>query len=89
MRKQLIATKAFSYAGKALKPGAEFTAGDSDARLLVAIKKARYQTRVMAADTDYATKAMQAPAPVVKSPAATSQTLRTPERAKHVQRGTE
>lgn len=61
MRKQLVTLKPFSYAGRALKAGTDFEAGGRDARLLVAIGKARYQTRVMTAG--------DAPAPTAKTPA--------------------
>jgi len=53
MRRELIADKSFSYAGKRLTPGSEFSAQENDARLLVAIKNAHYKTRVM---TNYQTK---------------------------------
>jgi hypothetical protein len=36
----LIATKSFRYAGRALQPGSSFRARNRDGRILVAIKKA-------------------------------------------------
>jgi hypothetical protein len=41
----LIATKSFRYAGKALQPGTSFQARNRDGRLLVAIKKAKLGKR--------------------------------------------
>lgn len=55
MRKELIAVKAFPYAGRRLRAEEAFSASESDARVLVAIGKARYKTRAMRAD-DYVTK---------------------------------
>lgn len=47
MRKELTAVKAFPYAGRRLRAGDEFEARESDARLLIAIGKARYRTRAV------------------------------------------
>ena len=41
MRKRLIATKDLSYATRALKAGDPFTASHSDARVLIALGRAR------------------------------------------------
>lgn len=41
---EMQALKRFSYAGKALVAGAGFTASQQDARLLCAVKLARYAT---------------------------------------------
>lgn len=59
MKRDLIAVKSFPYAGKRLRAGAEFSAGESDARLLVAIGHAKYNTRVMTADVSYQTKVIR------------------------------
>lgn len=67
MKTQLIATKAFSYGGRALKPGGEFEAQGRDARLLVAIGKAAYQTRVMVAAPPPAPPPAPAPAAAAES----------------------
>lgn len=47
----LKALGAFPYARRNLRAGQSFEASESDARLLVTIGKARYETRVMAAQT--------------------------------------
>jgi len=78
MKTQLIATKSFSYGGRALKPGALFEAKGSDARLLVAIGRAAYQTRVMTAAPPPAPAPAPQAAPVArKTPAAKSAPRKT------------
>lgn len=42
MAKDMIATKAFTYATRRLQPGEPFSASDRDGRLLFAAKKAKY-----------------------------------------------
>lgn len=49
MRQKLTVIKPFSYAGRSMRAGADFEATGRDARILVAIGKASYQTRVMTA----------------------------------------
>lgn len=60
MSKELTAIKSFSYGGRRLVAGQPFDARDADARLLVAIRKARYRTRDAVAKVDYSTRDMSA-----------------------------
>lgn len=53
---QLVAKKAFSYAHRAMQPSDIFTASRQDAQVLVALRRATYQTADMVA------------APVVEAP---------------------
>lgn len=74
MKTQLIAIKSFSYAGRALAAGREFEAKGRDARLLVAIGKASYLTRVLVAEPPAPPPALAAApsaAPEVVAPAPT------------------
>lgn len=48
-RQKLTTLKPFSYAGRSMRTNTDFEASGRDARILVAIGKASYQTRVMTA----------------------------------------
>ncbi|MBB6579600.1 hypothetical protein HNP33_003714 [Comamonas odontotermitis] len=68
---ELTALKRFTYAGKALVAGAGFVASRQDARVLVAVRNARYATvtpviEQKSPDNDLAVAGDEAPTPAPK-----------------------
>lgn len=69
MRQKLTVIKPFSYAGRSMRAGADFEATSRDARILIAIGKAAYQTRVMTAAAPASAPAPTAPIVAAPPPA--------------------
>lgn len=68
MKLPMLATKAMTYGTRRLKAGDAFEANRQDARVLSAIGKADYSTRMLVAEPQPAAQRQAAPAPKVDAP---------------------